>query len=151
MNKKQLISISLISFLLIVSSVFAQPQEKEYSGNSWWEYLKTCNRRFWAAGDLNNDGKEEQVGIFSQWEGEGWWSEDTGDVICIFDNQNILYGDEIARYSTVKNLSIKDIDVDGVKEAEVFCEFTEDFPEKNVTYVYKWDGKEYVKEKLKDE
>lgn len=149
MNKNQLTVAPLILFLVIVSSVFAQSREKEYSANSWWEYLKTCNRHFWAEGDLNSDGKEEQVGIFSQWEGEGWWSEDTGYVICIFDNENILYGDAIAKFTTVKSLSIEDIDKDGLKDIVVSCEFIESFPEKEVTYIYKWNGKEYIKEKAR--
>jgi len=112
-----------------------------------WEYLKTCNRYFWGKGDLNNDGIEEEVGIFFQWDGEGWWSDDLGYVICIFDqNQNILYGKEVVRYAHVTGLSIEDIDRDSLQEALVSYKYIESMPSNTGLHIYGWNVKSYVKE-----
>jgi len=114
-----------------------------------WEYLKTCNRYFWKEADLNNDGIDEEIGIFFQWKGEGWWSDDIGYVICIFDqNQNIVYGKEVVRYQEVASLEIKDVDDDVFKEVIITAGKTVFFDAK--TIIYGWDGNAFIREKVID-
>jgi len=107
-----------------------------------WEYLQTCNRYFWEEADLNNDGIEEEIGIFFQWKGEGWWSDDIGYVICIFDqDHNIVYGREAVDYQAVDDLRVRDIDNDGFNEVIVSAGKTEFVEAREL--VYGWEDGEY--------
>jgi len=107
-----------------------------------WEFLQTYNRSFSAKGDLNNDGEEEEVLVFRQWDGEGWWSEDTWYVLCILDkNQNIIYGNEISYFQVVDGLLLGDVNGDGFKEIVVSLNPTRSWSPK--TYTYGWRGGGY--------
>ena len=49
------------------------------------EYLSTYDISFLIRSDLNNDGKEEKVTLYRQWDGEDpGWSDDQWYIICIF-------------------------------------------------------------------
>lgn len=138
-----------ISIVLVVTSFAFAVDFSETGIDIDWEYLKTCNRHFWATSDVNNDGIEEDVGVFLQWPGEGWWSDDIGYVMCIFDqNGKIIYGKEIARYAEVKDLVIKDMDKNGAKEVIIQCKYRKSDGRGSMVYVYKWNGSSFDKQSL---
>lgn len=146
MNKKQLPLLILILFLvihLINAGYLANATQRSIS-NNLKEYLKTYDISFLVKADLNNDGKEERVTIFRQWDGEGYWSDDQWYILCIFDEEsNVLYMKDVSYFQEVGSFSVKDSDGDGLKEVIVLLDQTECWKAK--TQVYGWRDGGFVK------
>ena len=110
--------------------------------NDLKEYLSTYDISFLIRADLNNDGKEEKVTIYRQWDGEGWYSDDQWYIICIFDEAgNILLKKDISYFQEVGDFVVKDTNGDGLKEVIVSLEGAHCWDAK--TQVYGWNRGSY--------
>ena len=110
--------------------------------NDLKEYLSTYDISFLIRADLNNDGKEEKVTIYRQWDGEGWYSDDQWYIICIFDEAgNILLKKDISYFQEVGDFVVKDTNGDGLKEVIVSLEGAQCWDAK--TQVYGWNRGSY--------
>lgn len=143
MNKKQLLLlvliVSLIAYLINSGYVSIANQEKISSD---WEHLETYHKSFSVKDDLNNDGQEEEIAIFRQWDGEGWYSDDSWYILRIIDKaQNIVYGKDVSYFQIVEGLSVIDVDGDGFKEILVLLNPTKYWDHK--TCIYGWKDNKY--------
>ncbi len=141
MNKKQLLLRVLILPLVIylINIGHSANATRGSIKNSLEEYLSTYDISFLIKADLNNDGKEEKITIYRQWDGEGWWSDDQWYIICIFDEKgDILYKRDISYFQEVGSFSVKDNDGDGLKEIILFLDQAECWDAK--TQIYGWEA-----------
>ena len=148
MNKKNIprlfLILSLAAYLLNPGHPASAIHEK--TGNCQ-EYLETYNISFLIRADLNNDGKEEKVTIYRQWDGEDWYSDDQWYILCIFDDKgNTLYMKDISYFQEVESFSVKDRDGDGLKEITVSLNANEHWTPKTYTYGWRGAGYEVVSE-----
>ena len=147
MNKKQLLLPTLILFLIthLITAGHLADATQGNVGNNLREYLKSYNISFLIKADLNNDGKDERVTIFRQWDGEGWWSDDQWFVLCIFDDENnVLFMKDVSYFQEVGSFSVEDRDRDGLKEIIVSLDQAECWEAKTQIYGWKDDGYELV-------
>ncbi|MBU4467307.1 MAG: hypothetical protein KKC39_00990 [Candidatus Omnitrophica bacterium] len=144
MNRKQLLLSILALFLtayLINNRYLANAMQGSIR-DSYEEYFKTYDISFVVKADLNNDGKEEKVTIFRQWDGEDWWSDDMWYVICIFDDKhNVLYKSDVSYFQEVNSFSVKDTDGDGLKEVIVTLDPTKYWDAEK--QIYGWKDNNY--------
>lgn len=147
MNRKQLFLSTLILLLTIhlINARFLASATQETIDNSLEEYIKTYNISFLIKADLNNDGKEERITIFRQWDGEGYWSDDQWYIFCIFDDENnVLFMKDVSYFQEVGSFSVEDRDRDGLKEIIVSLDQAECWEAKTQIYGWKDDGYELV-------
>lgn len=112
-----------------------------------WKHLETYDISFLIRADLNNDGREEKVTIYRQWDGEGWYSDDQWYIICIFDEAgNLLYKKDISYFQEVGSFAVKDRDGDGLKEVIVSLEKARCWDAKTQIYGWKEDSYRFMGE-----
>jgi len=148
MNKNQLLLSILILFLtthLITVNHLATATQGNIS-NNLKEYLKTYNISFLIKADLNNDGKEEKVTIYRQWDGENPdWSDDQWFILLISDYKgNVLYMKDVSYFQEVGSFLVEDRDGDGLKEIIVSLDQAECWDAKTQIYGWKDDGYELI-------
>ncbi|MDP8230027.1 MAG: hypothetical protein P9L93_02870 [Candidatus Gorgyraea atricola] len=150
MNRKNIprlfLILSLAAYLINPGHLARATYEK--TGNYLEEYLSTYNISFLINADLNNDGKEEKVTIYRQWDGENPdWSDDQWYILLISDHKgNVLYMKDISYFQEVGSFAVKDRDGDGLKEIIISLNANEHWSPKTYTYGWKGDGYEVVSE-----
>ncbi len=148
MNKKQLplLILALFSTIHLITASHLADATQGNIGNNLEEYLKTYNISFLVRADLNNDGKEERITIYRQWDGENPnWSDDQWYILCIFDDEgNVLYMKDVSYFQEVGSFIVKDQDGDGLKEVIISLEQVQCWDAKTQTYQWKDDGYELV-------
>ncbi|MFC1621261.1 hypothetical protein ACFL2G_03045 [Candidatus Omnitrophota bacterium] len=134
MNKK----LFLVPIFILFSTGHLAHAYPEKISNNLKEYLKTYDITFMINADLNNNGKQEKITLYRQWDGEDpEYSDDQWHVLCIFDDKgNTLYMKDVSYFQEVTSLSVKDNDGDGLKEIIVSLEQAECWDAK--TQVYGW-------------
>ena len=136
-----ILTLFLITYL-IYGGYLANASMDGGINNSLKEYLKTYDISFLIKTDLNNDGREEKVTIYRQWDGEGWWSDDQWYIICIFDEDgDILYKRDVSYFQEVSSFAVKDSDGDGLKEIILSLDPAECWDAK--TQIYGWEKGSY--------
>lgn len=111
------------------------------------EDLNTYHISFLIKADLNNDGRDEKITIYRQWDGEGWWSDDQWYIICVFDeNGDILYKRDVSYFQEVGSFAVKDKDGDGLKEVIVSLEEAQCWDAKTQLYGWKEDSYRFMGE-----
>ena len=132
------LSISLLILFLVVHLInvgYLADASIGKNHNDLKRHLSTYDISFLIKADLNNDGKEEKVTIYRQWDGEGWYSDDQWYIICIFDeNGDIVYKRDVSYFQDVGHFAVKDIDGDGLKEVIVKLDQAQCWEAKIQTY-----------------
>ncbi|MBU1147122.1 MAG: VCBS repeat-containing protein [Candidatus Omnitrophica bacterium] len=109
--------------------------------------LGYCKVGYYYRLDLNNDGKEEIVEVTEPYKfytnlPDSVWGDDTGAVIRILNRKGeVVYLKDLDRYQPIEEVSIGDVDGDGLNEVMVSIGKTEDQVAK--TYIYGWKDNEY--------
>ena len=143
MNKRLLIIFTFFVVTYLINPGHSASATKGDINNNLKEYLSAYDITFLIKADLNNDGKEEKVTIYRQWDEENPdYSDDQWHILCIFDNKgNILYMKDVSYFQEVTSFSVKDRDNDGLKEVIVSLEAAQCWDAK--TQVYGWEGDSY--------
>lgn len=145
------LSISLLMLFLIVyltSAGYLADASPGKIKNNLKEYLSTYNISFLIKADLNNDGKEEKITIYRQWDGEDpSWSDDQWYIICIFDEAgNLLYKRDISYFQEVVSFAVRDKDGDGFKEVIISLEEAQCWDARTQIYGWKEDSYRFIGE-----
>ena len=145
MKKIRLLLLILTLFLItyLICGGYLANASTGKTNNSLKEYLKTYNISFLIKADLNNDGTEEKITIYRQWDGEDpSWSDDQWYILLISDHKgNVLYMKDVSYFQEVGHFAVKDRDGDGLKEIVVSLDQAECWDAK--TQIYGWEIDSY--------
>ncbi len=145
MNRKNLFLRILILFMIVclVSSGHLAGASIGKVNNNLEEYLRAYDIPFLIKADLNNDGREEKIAIYRQWDGEDPdWSDDQWYILLISDYRGgVLYMKDISYFQEVGSFAVKDRDNDGLKEIVVSLEAAQCWDAR--IQVYGWGGDSY--------
>ena len=145
MNRKNLSLRILILFIMacLTSSGHLADASIEKVNNNLKDYLHAYDISFLIRADLDNDGMEEKIAIYRQWDGEDPdWSDDQWYILLISDHRgDILYMKDISYFQEVESFAVKDRDGDGLKEVIVSLEAAQCWDAR--TQVYGWKKGEY--------
>jgi len=143
MNKRLLIIFTFFVVTYLINPGHSASATKGDINNNLKEYLSAYDITFLITADLNNDGKEEKVTIYRQWDEENPdHSDDQWHILCIFDDKgNVLHMTDISYFQEVISFAVKDNNKDGLKEVIIKLEETQCWDAK--TQVYGWEKGSY--------